>query len=139
MLASLILESVPPSMQMIRVFAAEALGGDLTLQQFRALKFLGQGLGQSQVAEMLFISVAATSKICDVLVQKKLIIKKAGSDRRSYDIKLTPKGKQTLKVIKKHVETKLEFGIQQLTTREKDELFKGLLVFDSLMKKMKEV
>ena len=93
----------------------------------------------SQIAEMLDVSMAAISKMTTFLVNQKLITRKAGTDKRTQVIKLTPKGKSTLVKIKKYVEQKLDTGIEGLSKEEKADLLQGLMVLDKLMLKMKEV
>ncbi len=139
MLSGKLLESIPKSIRIIRKFAAESMGGHLTLQQFRVLKLISEGHGMSQIAEILDVSMAAISKMSTFLLNQKLITRKTGSDKRTQVIKLTPKGKSTLVKIKKYVEQKLDTGIEGLSKDEKAQLMQGLLVLDKLMLKMKKV
>lgn len=139
MLSGKLLESIPKSIRIIRKFSTESMGGHLTLQQFRVLKLISEGHGMSQIAEMLDVSMAAISKMTTFLVNQKHITRKAGADKRTQVIKLTPKGKSTLNKIKKYVEQKLDTGIEGLSKDEKAQLLQGLLILDKLMLKMKEV
>lgn len=139
MLSGKLLESIPKSIRIIRKFSTESMGGHLTLQQFRVLKLISEGHGMSQIAEMLDVSMAAISKMTTFLVNQKMITRKAGTDKRTQVIKLTPKGKSTLAKIKKYVEQKLDTGIEGLSKEEKTQLMQGLLVLDKLMLQMKEV
>lgn len=139
MLSGKLLESIPKSIRIIRKFSTESMGGLLTLQQFRVLKLISEGHGMSQIAEMLDVSMAAISKMTTFLVNQKLITRKAGTDKRTQVIKLTPKGKSILAKIKKYVEQKLDTGIEGLSKEEKADLLQGLVVLDKLMIKMKEV
>lgn len=139
MLSAKLLESVPKSIRIIRKFSTQSLAGHLTLQQFRVLKLLSEGHGMSQIAEMLDVSMPAISKMVTLLVNQKLITRKAGADKRTQVIKLSVKGKSTLIKVKTYVESKLDTGIEGLSKDEKAQLLQGLTVLDKLMQKMKEV
>lgn len=139
MLSAKLLESIPQSIRIIRKFSTQSLGGYLTIQQFRVLKLIKEGHGQTQMAELLDVSVAAISKMMTSLMSQKLITRKAGADKRTFVIKLTPKGQSTLMKVKRYVEAKLAVGIEGLSQEEAQSLQKGLVVLDKLMQKMKEV
>lgn len=139
MLSQKLLESVPKSIRVIRKLSTESVGGTLTLQQMRVLNRIGEGMGQTEIAESLEVSVAAISKMIACLIKHKIIHSKAGLDRRTHILALTPKGKQTLDKITKYVSDKLDIGIADLTKEEKDQLMKGLTILDQLMNKVKEV
>ena len=139
MLSAKLLDSIPHSIRIIRKFSTQSLGGFLTLQQFRVLKLIKEGHGQTQIAEVLDVSVAAISKMTTSLLNQKLITRKAGPDKRTQVIRLTPKGRLTLEKVKKYVEQKLDIGIDGLTKEDKADLMQGLLALDKLMQKMKEV
>ncbi len=139
MLSAKLLESIPKSIRIIRKFSTESLGGYLTLQQFRVLNLVREGHGQTQMAEILDVSVAAISKMVTTLIDQKLITRKSGPDKRTHIIKLTAKGQSTLVKVKKFVEKKLDTGVEGLSRQEIDQLTLGLDVLDKLMLKMKEV
>ena len=139
MLSKKLLESLPQAIRIIRKLSTESVGGTLTLQQMRVLNRINEGQGQTEIAESLQVSVAAISKMIACLTKHKIIQSKAGVDRRTHILTLTPKGKQTLNKITGYVSSKLDIGIADLTNEEKDQLMKSLLILDKLMNKMKEV
>lgn len=139
MLSAKLLESIPQSIRIIRKFSTQSLGGMLTLQQFRVLKLIQDGHGQTEMADLLDVSVAAVSKMTTSLLNQDLISRKAGSDKRTQILKLTAKGKSTLIKVRKFVEKKLDLGIDGLSLKEKDVLLEGLHVLNKLMHTMKEV
>jgi DNA-binding MarR family transcriptional regulator len=139
MLSKKLLESLPQSMRVIRKLSTESLSGTLTLQQMLVLIRINEGMGQTEIAESLQVSVAAISKMIASLIKHKIVASKAGLDRRTLILTLTPKGKQTLDKISKYVTEKLDIGLADLTKDEKDQLMKGLVILDQLMKKVKEV
>ncbi len=139
MLSKKILETLPHSIRVIRKLSTESLGGALTLQQMRVLNRVSEGMGQTEIAENLQVSLAAISKMINCLTKKKFIQSKEGLDRRTHVLTLTPKGRQTLDKITKYVSSKLDIGITILSKDEKDQLMKGLGVIEVLMKKVEEV
>lgn len=139
MLSKKILETLPHSIRVIRKLSTESLGGALTLQQMRVLNRVSEGMGQTEIAENLQVSLAAISKMINSLTKKKFIQSKEGLDRRTHVLTLTPKGRQTLDKITNYVSSKLDIGITDLSKDEKDQLMKGLGVIEVLMKKVEEV
>jgi DNA-binding MarR family transcriptional regulator len=139
MLSDKILETIPPSIRIIRRFSTEAVGGALTLQQLRMLNLIREGQGQTQMSETLEVSLAAISKMITCLSNKKLISRKAGDDRRTLIISLTSKGKQVLDKVSEYVKQRMDIQIKELSKEEREELLKGLKVLDKLVKNLKEV
>jgi DNA-binding MarR family transcriptional regulator len=91
------------------------------------------------MAETLGVSLAAVSKMITCLSNKKLIIRKAGDDRRTSVITLTTKGTQVLDKVSDYVKAKMNKHIVELSKEEKEELMRGLMVLDKLVKHLKEV
>lgn len=139
MLSAKLVESIPKAIRILRKFGSQSLGGSITFQQFRVLSLVKEGQGQTQISETVQVSVAATSKMINSLIKKNFISRKAGEDRRTQILKLTPKGKSTLDKVRKEVAKKLEVGIEGLSAAEKTQLMNGLLVLDKLMQNLKEV
>ncbi len=139
MLSEKLFNSIPQSIRIMRKLSTESLAGTLTLQQMRVLKLVSEGQGPTQISETLDVSLAAISKMITGLKKNKIIHSKAGLDRRTHLLTLTPKGKQTLDKISKYVISKFDIGIADLTKEEKDQLMKGLTILDKLMNKVKEV
>lgn len=139
MISSKLVETIPKSIRVLRKLSSESFHGELTFPQIRALKLIEEGQGQTQMAETLQVTLAATSKMINCLLKKKLISKKSGQDRRTQILKLTSKGRATLAKVKIHVEKKLDIGIDDLSKEEKAQLIQGLIVLEKLMIKMKEV
>lgn len=139
MLSAKLIESIPKSIRILRKFSSQSLSGSLTFQQFRVLNLVKEGQGQTQIAETVQVSLAATSKMINSLIKKNFITRKAGEDRRTQILKLTPKGKSTLDKVHKHVMKKLDVGLEDLSSTEKGQLLQGLTVLDKLTQKLKEV
>ncbi len=138
MLAKKLLESLPSSIRIIRKMTLSVVDGCLTLHQTRVLFLIKEGLGQSQIADLLQVSPAAVSKLMSQLSAKNLVIMKPGKDRRSLDIRLTKDGTKTLTKVLSEVEKKLNKQIHFLSTEERDVLMSGLHILDKLMGQIKE-
>lgn len=138
MIAKKLLESLPFSIRIIRKMTLSVVDGCLTLHQTRVLFLIKEGLGQSQIADVLQVSAAAVSKSMSQLSLKGLIKMKAGKDRRSLEISLTKDGTKTLNKVLQQVEKKLNKEIHHLSIEERDVLMSGLRVLDKLMGQIKE-
>lgn len=139
MLANKLLDSIPKAIRIIRKLSTESLDGSLSLQQMRVLMLVNEGQGQTQMAETLQVSVAAISKVIHSLIEKELLVSKSGTDRRTHVLTLTTNGRKLLKKISSYVQSKLEFGIADLTKAEREQLIEALETLDRIMQKVKEV
>jgi len=139
MLSKKILESIPQAIRVLRMLSIETLEGSLSLQQLRVLRLAFEGYGQSQMSKILQVSMAAISKMVDGLCNKGFLVKKEGKDKRSLELRLTPKGRKILGQVTAHVEKKINEAARSLDPQEKDELLKGLAVLDKVIQKVKKV
>lgn len=139
MIPKKLLTSIPLSIRTMRRLTAECLDGSITIQQFRVLKLVEEGMGQTEMADTLQVSMAAISKMINGLVEKKLVDRRPGKDRRCQMLKLTSQGNKILKVVTDHVAKRFEIGLKQLSLKEKTELQRGLEILEIYMQFMKEV
>ena len=128
-----ILTSIPRAIRTIRRVSASELKNDLTFQQFRILNLVSEGMGQTQMAQNVQVSMAAISKTVEQLVAQKLLKREIGEDRRCHKLILTTEGKKVLKHVKAQVEKKIEVHYKKLSSKEKTELAQGLKVLDKLI------
>lgn len=133
MLSNKILESIPYASRTIRQLSAGSLNADLTFQQFRILQLTYDGMGQTQMAQTLHVSMAAISKVVEALVHKNLLMREQCEDRRCHKLTLTREGVKVRKAIHDQVARKLEKNFKKLSTAEQRDLKKGLEVLDKLM------
>jgi DNA-binding MarR family transcriptional regulator len=133
MLARALIDSLPRSMRVMRKLSGAGLQGPITFQQLRFLYLVREGMGPTQMAESMQISMAAVSKMLNCLEQKKLIKKVRALDRRALELELTAEGGRILKTVLKHVEARLNLGINRLTLAEKKEFENGMKVLVRLM------
>jgi DNA-binding MarR family transcriptional regulator len=139
MLSKKILESIPQAIRVLRLLSVETLDGYLSLQQLRVLRLAFEGYGQSQMSKILQVSMAAISKMVDSLCAKGLLLKKEGKDKRSLELRLTPKGRKILGQVTSHVEKKINDAAKNIDPLEKEQLLQGLAVLDKIIQRVKKV
>ena len=106
--------------------------GDLTEVQLACLRFvyLHPEPSIGAIAEGLSFSNAASAKLVDRLVKKKLLIREEDQhDRRVLKIKLTPEGEELLLEIEKIETEQFEAIIGRLQPGELETLEAGLTAF----------
>ncbi len=138
MLSKKVLDSIPRSVRTLRKMTVAVLDGSLTFHQTRVLFYIKEGLGQSQMAELMQVSPAAVCKLMHQLSDKNFISMSPGEDRRSRKITLTKNGSKILTTVSRAVEKKLNKGIDSLSIAERDDLMKGLQILDKLIGQIKE-
>ena len=87
-----------------RIFVAIAANslaaedGELSIQQYRALALISTSEGQrpADLARSLGVAPSTTTTLCDRLVQKGMISRRAGADRRSVSLLVTSRGQAEL-------------------------------------------
>lgn len=133
MLSKKIISSIPPAIRTIRRISASSLGSEITFHQFRVLNLVFEGMNQTQMSQNLQVSMAAVSKIVDLLVKKDLLNREACEDRRCVKLSLTREGEKLRKHVRTSVQKELEKHFKKLTTKEQTDLNNGLDVLDKLM------
>ncbi len=132
-LPALILQVIPSSVLAIRRLSLTSLGGSISIHTLRILFVIDEGLSQTQMANVLQVSDAAISKSVANLLKKKLLRKKTGKDKRSYEVRLTPEGKRLLKEAQEQVEKALEECLKELSKEEQEQMQKGIVILSKLM------
>jgi DNA-binding MarR family transcriptional regulator len=95
--ATELLDVVPLMMRVIRSKVRSNSSPELSMPQFRALAFLGRNEGAmlGDVANFLVLTLSATSKLVDALVNADLVTRENDlEDRRKVVLKLSPAGQQ---------------------------------------------
>ena len=83
-----------------------------------------------EIADGLSISNAASAKLVDRLVRKKLLTREEDpKDRRVLKIKLTPKGQELLADIERIEENEFNAILERMSATEKEALENGLKAF----------
>jgi len=139
MLAAIIMNVTPKAIRTIRRLSLDAVSAGLGLQQLRVLTLIKEGIGPSKLAQTLDVSLPAVSKLTAAMESKKLIRALPGKDGRTKVYVLTNKGQKTLLFVSKEVESHLENRINNLSSLEKNQLKKGLIILDKIISEINEV
>ncbi len=94
-----ILETIPPSMRVIREQMRSGMAASLSVPQFRALRFVRRhpGTSLSPVAEHLGTSAPAASQLVERLVRAGLVTRDQHPDEhRRVELRITTAGSATL-------------------------------------------
>jgi DNA-binding MarR family transcriptional regulator len=99
-------------------------GLEITVDQWLVLKKISDSerITQIELANAIFKDRASITRILDLLLEKKLVRKDAGSDKRSYELSLTAAGQRFMEqalVIVKSVRKK---GIETMSEKELEQL-----------------
>ena len=132
-LQALILQVIPSSVLAIRRLSLACLDGSISIHSLRILFVIQEGLSQAQMASVLQVSDAAVSKSVATLIRKKLLQKKAGKDKRSYKVTLTPEGKCLLMEAQELVENTLVESLKKFSKEEQEQMLQGILILEKLM------
>jgi DNA-binding MarR family transcriptional regulator len=114
--AKAVLDAIPTVFQFIRMTANRHRSAGLSVQQFRALAYLHRRPGDSlsMLAEYLGLSLAASSRLIDSLVEKKLVHRTAvPTNRRKVHLTPTRRGRLMLAQV-------VQWTQEQLADRLKD-------------------
>ena len=105
----------------------------VTLPQFDVMAVLARkcsGMSMTELSRMLMVSNGNVTGIIDRLAAEKLVIRQApANDRRSYIVRLTPKGASQFAVIAKAHEGWVDEMLSDIGTAEADALMQQ---FDGL-------
>lgn len=138
MLSKEILRIIPQSVRAIRRLSGAQLDGSTTIHHMRLMFLVQEGKGQSQIADILQISLPAVSKMINGLEEKGLVNRSAGEDKRCVRLKLTAKGTKTLDTISRSVEKDLNRALSRLTPEERRSLGDGLLAMEKTVQFLNE-
>lgn len=138
MLSKKVLTVIPLSIRTIRKLQARLLENGMTFQQYRILLLTSQGHSQTEMSEILQVSMAAVSKMADVVIKKKLVMKVQGEDKRMATLKLTPSGKKIMTKITGKLEDQIDQKLKTLTKKELTQLSDGFTILEKFMRSLNE-
>lgn len=100
--------------------AVEEAGYDLTPVQYAALTTVGMqpGIDQATLAGLIAYDRTTITGVVDRLVQKNLVVRQAGKDRRAHALQITDEGRRTLEGIEPAVEAAQRTMLGGLTRDE---------------------
>lgn len=120
--AAAVFDTMPLVMRSIKREMQEKQATDLSIQQFRALKFIQQNQGAhlSRLTEHLGGTLSAVSKLVDGLVERSLIEREpAIDDRRRINLRLRPEGAEAIERVKATAVATLDSFLQPLSATER--------------------
>lgn len=138
MLSKDILRIIPQSIRTIRRLSTAQLDGSTTIHHLRLMFLVQEGKGQSQIADILQISLPAVSKMINGLEERGLINRSMAEDKRCVRLKLTGRGKKNLDTISREVEKDLNRALSRLSPEERQSLSEGLKALDKAVKFLNE-
>ena len=99
-------------------------GFDITIDQWLVLKKISDTdqITQNELADALFKDKASITRILDLLLDKKLISKASGADKRIYQLALTTAGKEFVRKIFPLVKELRAKGMEGVTEKEVGQL-----------------
>jgi len=99
-------------------------GIEITVDQWLVLKKISDSerITQIELANAIFKDRASITRILDLLLEKKLVRKEAGSDRRAYELILTAAGEKFMGKALMIVRSVRKKGIESMTEKEQEQL-----------------
>lgn len=116
-----IMDTVPQIVQAIRVEMRLGRGANMSIPQFRTLRFIQRNPDSSlsDIANHLGLTLPSASKLVDGLVKQKLIDRQeATTDRRRLTIGLTPSGESLVNSARTRAQANLAKTLNCLSTDE---------------------
>lgn len=98
-------------------------GLEITVDQWLVLKKISDSerITQIELANAIFKDRASITRILDLLLEKKLVRKDAGSDRRAYELTLTAAGEKFMEQALLIVKSIRRKGIESMTEKEQEQ------------------
>jgi len=116
-----ITETAPQIMQSIRVEMRRGHGSDISIPQFRTLRFVQRNPDSSlsHLAEHLGLTLPSVSKLVDGLVKQKLINREEStSDRRRLTLVLTDSGEAIVNLARAGAQANIAKALKHLSSAE---------------------
>ena len=116
-----LMETAPQIVQAIRVEMRRGRGSDISIPQFRAMRFIQShpDSSLSNLAEHLGLTLPSVSKLVDGLVKQKLLSRKEStSDRRKLTLVLTASGRGIVDAARAQAHAALAQKIESLSDQD---------------------
>jgi DNA-binding MarR family transcriptional regulator len=124
-----LMDVTPQIVQAIRVEMRRGRGSDLSVPQFRTLRFVQVHADStlSNLADHLGLTLPSVSKLVDGLVKKGLLIRQeAANDRRYLSLALTPAGESIVNSARAGAQARLVEKLSCLSSDELEVIRKGM-------------
>jgi DNA-binding MarR family transcriptional regulator len=116
-----LMDTTPKIMQSIRTEMRRGHGSDLSIPQFRTLRFVQRNRDSSlsELADHLGLTLPSVSKLVDGLVKQELINRQESTtDRRRLTLVLTPKGESIINTARASAQANLVKILGSLSNEE---------------------
>ena len=130
-----IMETVPQIMQAVRVEMRSGRGGNISIPQFRTLRFLQANPDSSltELAEHLGLTLPSGSKLIDGMVKQELILRReSSSDRRRVTLALTQSGEAIVNQARSSAQDNLAGLLRQLSDADLQTVERAMLLLQPL-------
>lgn len=134
--AALFLDVVPGAMKELRRMGRGFENSALTIPQFRILACLGceWAATNKSLAESIGVSVAASSRMVDLLVKRGLVVRLQGTkDRREIELRLSPKGLKEFETVRVFIRKRLTERLELVPERELLKAAQGLQALQGML------
>ncbi|AVI50165.1 MarR family transcriptional regulator [Pukyongia salina] len=98
---------------------------DMTIDQGLVLIFLDEypDMTQKEIAELVFKDNASMTRMINTMVKKKYLKRSMHTeDRRRFNIEITPKGKEVLKILPPIIQNNRNSSLQGISKNEQKQL-----------------
>ena len=116
-----IMDTVPLIMQSVRVEMRRGRGTQISVPQFRAMRFIQRNPDSSlsSLADYLGLTLPSASKLVDGLVKQKFVIRKTSAeDRRKITLELTSAGETLVDSARANVRANLARKLKNLSDED---------------------
>ena len=130
-----LMETAPKIVQTIRVEMRRGRKPDLSIPQFRALRYVQRhpDISLSDLAEYLGLTLPSVSKLVDGLVQQALILRQESTvDRRRLTLILTSEGESIVDKARADAQANLADSMKSLKQDELQTIHQALELLHSL-------
>src|SRR5512133_2252481 len=124
-----LMDVTPQIVQAIRVEMRRGRGSELSVPQFRTLRFIQvhEDSTLSSIAEHLGLTLPSVSKLVDGLVKQELAIRQeSASDRRCLSLALTPAGESIVNSARASAQARLVEKLSCLSPDELEVIYKSM-------------
>jgi len=126
-----LMDTTPQILQSIRVEMRRGRGSDISIPQFRTMRFIQRNPDSSlsEVAEHLGLTLPSASKLVDGLVKQKLVIRKeSAEDRRRLTLLLTSTGTSIVDSARANARANLAEKLKHLSDAELETISQAMLI-----------
>ena len=124
-----LMETVPQIIQAIRVEMRLGRGANISIPQFRTLRFIQRHLDSSlsDIADHLGLTLPSASKLVDGLVKQKLVNRQeSATDRRRLTLGLTQSGESIVNIARTNAQASLTKKLRVLSDDELDTVMRAM-------------